>query len=93
VTIAAEVSTAGAILAWIGLGLGLVIALVVVKLFNNVVRPALEIEAYARDILEAGVGIATNLDGVEELERTRQLTGAVPGLAVAYLEKAKGAGP
>jgi hypothetical protein len=93
VTIAAEVSTAGAILAWIGLALGLVIALVVVKLFNNVTRPALEVQAYADDILDAGLGIAKNLDGVTELERTDQLTSAVPGLAVAYLEQAKGSGP
>jgi len=93
VTIAAEISTGGAILAWIGLALGLVIALLVVKLFNNVLRPALEIRAYADDILEAGVAIATNLDGVTELERTDRLTSAVPGLAGAYLEQAKGPRP
>jgi hypothetical protein len=83
----AAISTGSAILAWIGLGLGLVVALVVVKLFMNIIRPALEINRYAQEILSAGVGIATNLDGVEELERTKQLTGAVPGLAGAYLER------
>jgi hypothetical protein len=81
------VSTGIAILALIGLAVGLVLALVVVALFNRVVRPALEIDRYASDILEAGVGIARNLDGVDELARTRELATAVPGLAVAYLDR------
>jgi type II secretory pathway component PulM len=81
------ISTGMAVLAWIGLALGVVIALLVVELFNRVVRPLLEIRRYADDILQAGVGIATNLDGVEELERTRQLATAVPDLAGAYLRK------
>jgi hypothetical protein len=83
----AAISTTSAVLAWIGLGLGLVVAVVVVKLFTNVMTAALEIRRYADAILTAGVGIATNLDGVEQLERTKQLTGAVPGLAGAYLER------
>ncbi len=87
------VSTGSAILAFLGLALGLVIALLVVQLFANVMRPALEIDAYAKDILDAGVGIATNLDGVAELERTDELAGAVPGLAVAYLSKITGGAP
>ena len=80
-------STSVAILAWIGLALGLVVALLVVWLFDRVVRPALEIERYSRDILDAGLGIARNLDGVDEAVRTRDLATAVPGLAVAYLKK------
>jgi hypothetical protein len=83
------VSTGEAILAIIGLALGLVVAVVVVLLFNRVMIPALEIERYAGDILEAGVGIAKNLDDVDELMRTRELATAVPGLALAYLEKVK----
>lgn len=75
-------------LAIIGLVLLLVVAVVVLALLENVRRPLEEIDAYASDILTAGVGIATNLDGVEHLERTRELGGAVPGLAVRYLEKA-----
>lgn len=74
-------------LAWIGLALGLVVAVLVVWLFDRVVRPALEIERYSRDILDAGLGIARNLDGVDEAVRTRDLATAVPGLAVAYLRK------
>jgi len=80
-------STALLVLAWIGLAAGLVLAVVVVALFNRVVRPLREIERYARDILEAAGGIARNLDGVNEAVRTRELTTAVPSLAVAYLRK------
>lgn len=81
------VSTAGAILAWIGLVVGVVVLLVVIALFQRVLRPAREIDAYASDILTAGVGIATNLDAVDELQTTRSLGAAVPGLAVGYLRK------
>ena len=84
------VSTGEAILAWIGLALGLVVAVVVVALFNRVVRPAKEIERYAERILEAGVGIAKNLDDVDEIERTRRLATAVPELAGAYLRRLQG---
>lgn len=80
-------STTLIVLAWIGLALGLVIAVAVVALFNRIVRPALEIKRYADDILAAGVGIARNLDGVDEAVRTRDLATAVPGLALAYLDR------
>ena len=80
-------STSVVIFAWIGLALGLVIALVVVWLFDRVVRPVLEIERYSRAILDAGLGITRNLDGVDEAVRTRDLATTVPGLAVAYLQK------
>lgn len=80
-------STAVVVFAWIGLALGLVIALVVIALFNRVVRPALEIKRYADDILEASTGIGRNLDGVDEAVRTRDLATAVPGLALAYLRR------
>lgn len=83
------VSTGTSVLALIGLGLGLVVLLVVLALFNGVVRPALEIDRYAGEILDGGLGIARNLDGVDELARTRDLATAVPGLAVAYLEIVK----
>ena len=73
--------------AWIGLAAGAVVAGVVVLLFNRVVRPALEIKRYADDILAAGLAIAKNLDGIDEAVRTRELTNALPGLAVAYLER------
>lgn len=80
-------STGIVVLAWIGLALGLVIAVVVVALFNRVMRPLLEIDAYAKDILDGGLGIARNLDGADELARTHELATAVPPLAVAYLKR------
>ncbi len=82
------VSTAEAILAWIGLVLLLVVAVVVLALLEHVRRPVAEIERYSGHILEAGVGIAKNLDGAEKLVTTHKLATAVPGLAVAYLKKA-----
>lgn len=77
------VSTAGAILSWIGLALGVVVLGLVASLFWRVLRPAGEIRAYADDILDAGLGIARNLDGVDELERTRDLGAALPDLITA----------
>ncbi len=84
------ISTAATILAWIGLALGVVVLVVVVVLFNRVVRPALEIERYSRDILAAGLAIAGNLDGVDELDRTRDLATGVPPPARAYLSRIGG---
>lgn len=81
------ISTGVAILAWVGLVIGVVVLAVVVALFQRIMGPADEIDDYAGAILVAGVGIATNLDGVDELETTRTLGGAVPGLAVGYLKK------
>jgi len=82
------VTTGQAVLAWIGLVLLLVIAVVVLLLLENLRRPVAEIDRYAEHILAAGVGIATNLDGVDDLATTHQLSQAVPGLAVGYLKKA-----
>jgi len=76
------------VLAIIGLVVLLVVAVVVLALLEQVRRPVAEIDSYAKDILDAGVGIATNLDGVEQLATTRRLALAVPDLAVRYLRKA-----
>lgn len=84
------ISTVAAVLASIGLLLGLVIALVVVKLFNGIMGPAREIDDYAGKILTAGIGIAKNVDGVDELQRTRELAAKLPGLAGAYLTRLRG---
>lgn len=81
------VTTGQSVLALLGLALGLVVLVLVVNLLNSVLRPAKEIDRYAKDILTAGVGIATNLDGADHLKRTHELGGAVPGLAVRYLRK------
>ena len=80
-------STLVFLLALLGLALGLAAAVAVVTLFTGILRSAGEIERYAADILEYGVGIARNLDGVDEAVRTRELATAVPGLATRYLQK------
>ncbi|MDP9385070.1 MAG: hypothetical protein M3P50_07540 [Actinomycetota bacterium] len=73
--------------AWLGLAAGVPVLGLVVALFGRVITPAKEIDRYAGDILDAGLAIASNLDGAEELARTHELGAAVPGLAVAYLQK------
>ena len=76
-----------AVLAWIGLALGAGVLVLAWALLDRVRVPLQEIDRYADRILEAGVGIARNLDGVDEAVRTRELATAVPGLAVAYLRR------
>lgn len=78
-------------LALIGLALCLVVLVVVLLLFQGIMRSLLEIDRYAKDILVGGVGIATNLDGADHIVRTRELASAVPDLAGAYLAKLGGA--
>ena len=73
--------------AWVGLAAGVPVLGLVVTLFGRVIRPAGEIDRYAEHILDAGMKISGNLDGLEDLERTHALATAVPGLAVAYLQK------
>jgi hypothetical protein len=71
----------------VGLGAGVPVLGLVVALFGRVTRPAGEIDRYATDIRDAAVAIHANLEGLAELERTHALATAVPGLAVAYLQK------
>jgi hypothetical protein len=73
--------------AWAGLAVGAGTLGLVVGLFNRVIGPAGEIDRYANHILDAGLGIARNLDGADELATTRDLGTAVPALALAYLDK------
>ena len=80
-------STIASILAGVGLLAGLAIAAVLVVLLNGVMRPTRQVASYAEEILSSGVGIAKNLDGIEKLGRTDELTGEVSGLARAYLER------
>lgn len=83
------VSTGIAVLSLIGLAVGLFVLVSVLSMFNRVVRPALEINRYAKDILDGGIGIAKGVDGVDELAKTRDLVNSIPPLAVAYLEVVK----
>ena len=74
---------------WIGNAvlLGVVVP-VVLLLANRVMRPALEIERYADDILEHGVGLTKNLEPVPAVADTRDLVSAAKGLAVRYVTAA-----
>jgi len=73
-------STPVLVLAWIGLAFGLVVGGLVRMLLNRVLRPLREIKRYADDTLAAGLGIARNLDGADDIVRTRELASALPGL-------------
>lgn len=86
-------TTGESVLSIIGLLLGLPVLVLVIALFNRFMGPLLEIKRYAGDILEHGVAIARNVDGIDQLGRTKELGGALPGLAVAYLNRLKGPQP
>ena len=60
---------------------------IVVILLNRVLRPLREIKRYTDDILEAGLGIARNLDGIDEAATTRDLATALPRLAPPALRR------
>ena len=61
------------VLALLGLLAGLGAAVLLLALLHRVLKPLLESKRYADDILAAGLGIARNLDGADELVRTRDL--------------------
>lgn len=62
-----------------------VIVPVVLLLLNRVLRPTMEINSYANDILEHGVGITGALDAVPKLITTRELTSTARTSAVRYV--------
>jgi hypothetical protein len=72
------VSTTTLVFAWLGLFVGAQVPVLVLILLNRVLRPLREIKRYADDTLAAGLGIAHNLDGIEEAARLRQLATALP---------------
>ncbi len=72
---------------WIGVAGGGVVTLVVAGLLGRVLRPVREIERYAVQVLDGSLGIARNVDGVDEAVRTRELAQAVPPLALGYLRR------
>ena len=66
-------------MAWWYVGEALTVILVVPTLLyflNKLLRPALEIRAYADDTLEHGVGLTGALDAVPKLVTTKELTSA-----------------
>ena len=68
------------VLTWIGLAALLFVAAQVLILLNRVLRPLREIKQNADEILEYGLRIAKNLDGADEIVRTRELASALPAL-------------
>jgi hypothetical protein len=61
-----------------------VVAPTCIFFLNKVLRPILEIRAYADDILEHGVGITSELDAVPKLGRTRELAGQLRQASQRY---------
>jgi uncharacterized membrane protein len=59
----------------------------VLLLANRVLRPAIEIDRYAADILEHGVGITANLDPVPAVAETRDLVATAKATSLQYVEK------
>lgn len=62
-----------------------VVAPLILLLGNRVLRPAVEIERYAEDILEHGVLLSANLDPLPAIAETRDLVSTARGLAVDYV--------
>jgi hypothetical protein len=72
-------STGIVVLAFLGLFGGLQVVGLVAMLMNRVLRPLREIERYAADILDSGLGIGRNLEAIDEAVRLRDLATALPG--------------
>lgn len=71
---------------WIGNAvLLLLVTPLVLLLANRVIRPAVEVQRYADDILEHGVLLTENLEPVPALADTRDLVAAARSLSVAYV--------
>lgn len=81
-----SVSTGIAILAIIGLVIGLVVFGVVIFLLQSTLSPLLKINADVQDAKTAPM-LERGVPGTEQLGRTQQLAQSVPPLAVAYLQK------
>lgn len=71
---------------WIGNAVLLVVVTpLVLLLANRVIRPAVEVQRYADDILEHGVLLTVNLEPVPAVADTRDLVAAAKSLSVAYV--------
>lgn len=83
----ATISAGLAILAWIGLIIGLVVLVVVVGLLREVASAVRGIHSNVRDAPEVAPFLVNGINGVDELRKTHQLASSVPPLAEAYLAK------
>ncbi|MEJ7785028.1 MAG: hypothetical protein WKF96_09515 [Solirubrobacteraceae bacterium] len=79
-------SAAGAILAVIGLLVGLVVLGVVIWLLRDVLAPLLRISADVENA-ETAPMLKKGIPGTDQLGQTRRLAESVPPLALAYLDK------
>ena len=73
-------------LAIIGLVIGFVVLLVVIKLLNDTLKPLRAVLADLQDAKTAGM-LEHGVPGTEQLGQTRRLADSVPPLALAYLAK------
>lgn len=74
---------------WVGNAvLLLVVVPVVLLLANRVLRPAIEVQRYADDILEHGVGVTEQLAPIPAVAETQALVSTAKGLAVRYVRAA-----
>jgi hypothetical protein len=74
------------VLAIVGLVLGLVVLLVVIKLLNDTLTPLRSILADVQNAKTAPM-LERGVPGTEQLGQTRRLADSVPPLALAYLHK------
>jgi hypothetical protein len=82
------VAASAVLVGWaVGAGVFLVTLPVVVILLHRVLRPLREVKRYTDDILEAGLAISRNLEGIGEALTTRELATALPELAPPALER------
>jgi len=75
-----------AVLAIIGLLVGLLVLGVVIYLLNDVLRPLLSVNAALQDAVTAPM-LEKGIPGADQLSTTRRLADSVPPLAIAYLNK------
>ena len=75
-----------AVLAIIGLLVGLLVLGVVIYLLNDVLRPLLSINADLQNAVTAPM-LEKGIPGADQLSTTRRLADSVPPLAIAYLNK------
>ncbi|HUR84556.1 MAG TPA: hypothetical protein VMY78_04365 [Solirubrobacteraceae bacterium] len=80
------VSTGIAVLALIGLAVGLVVFGVVIALLQGVLSPLLKVLADVQDAKTAPM-LEHGVKGTDQLSRTQSLANSVPDLAVAYMTK------
>jgi hypothetical protein len=85
-TMTFAISTAGQVLAIIGLAVGLVVFGVVIWLLQGVLTPLRKIKADVEDAKTAPM-LTHGVKGTDQLARTQQLANQVPDLAVAYMQK------